>query len=285
MFRLIRALGFLAPVPVALLALAALLLLPGAPERQLLFAASLAVLAAGAGVTLTALATGTYFSWRMRRLARALEATLEADEPIRLRVAGSHVERRLARAFNAASGAFVQVEARAAHDRLTGVANRETLFTTLNSEIERATRHHKWLSVAFIDIDRFKPINDTFGHATGDRLLQEAARRMLACVRKSDTVARIGGDEFVVLITAIDGANSARQVADKLQATLRQPFRIANYNLSISSSIGIAVYPEHGRDAAELSRNADSAMYQAKKNGRDQVRLCQALDRLHQQWE
>ena len=168
MLRIARALGFLAPIAVATFITVVLSTSPtatgAARDLQLLLAA----LALIAGMTSMALACWSYVGWRLNRIARALEDTLEADLPVQLRESGIPAERRLARAFNAASGAFLQVEARATHDRLTGVANRETLLTTLVAEVERAARHHSWLSVAFIDIDRFKPINDTYGHNSGD---------------------------------------------------------------------------------------------------------------------
>ena len=175
MLRLARALGFLAPLAVAGTAVTVSGLLgmaePGQRDLFLVFMA----LAALAGTTSMALAAWSYMGWRLNRLARSLEETLDSDVPVLIRESGVPAERRLARAFNAASGAFLQVEARATHDRLTGVANRETLLTTLGAEVERAARHHKPLAVAFIDIDRFKPINDTYGHNSGDAVLRQVA--------------------------------------------------------------------------------------------------------------
>jgi diguanylate cyclase (GGDEF)-like protein len=109
----------------------------------------------------------------------------------------------------------------------------------------------------------------------GDELLQQVAARMQACVRESDTVARIGGDEFIVLLRTVDDASHAISVAEKIRAALGQPFALAGQSLTISCSIGIALYPEHGQDGVELSKNADIAMYQAKDHGRDNVRLFQ----------
>ena len=164
MLSFVRALGFLAPLAIAAVVTVALGLAaqidPG--DRGTLVA--VLTIAAAAGMTTMALIAWSYFGWRLSRIAAALERTLENDEPIQLRVAGVPAERRLARAFNAASGAFIQTEVRATHDRLTGIPNRETLLTTLQAEIERAARHYKPLALAFIDIDRFKPINDTYGH-------------------------------------------------------------------------------------------------------------------------
>ena len=159
-----------------------------------------------------------------------------------LRESGTPAERRLARAFNAASGAFVQVEARAAHDRLTGVANRETLLTTLSSEIERATRHHKWLSVAFIDIDRFKPINDTYGHHTGDGVLREIAaphrrqhpsQRPLRPLRRRGVHADPAGDDA-------GGGDRPGRASARTGDGSPAPDRRQRQVLQVTISIGIA---------------------------------------------
>lgn len=125
----------------------------------------------------------------------------------------------------------------------------------------------------FLDLDKFKPVNDSFGHDVGDQLLQQAAARMVECVRESDTVARIGGDEFIVLLRAVADAHDACAVAEKIRAALSLPFELAGRRLSISCSIGIALFPEQGSDSFELSKNADMAMYQAKETGRDCVRV------------
>jgi diguanylate cyclase (GGDEF)-like protein len=279
LFRLIRALGFLAPVPVVLLAVAAYSVVPGAEARQLLALGTLSVLGAWAGATLMALAAGSYFSWRMHRLAHALEATLATDEPIRLRVAGSVAERRLARAFNAASGAFVQVEARAAHDRLTGVANRETLLTTLNSEIERATRHHKWLSLAFIDIDRFKPINDTYGHHSGDAVLREIAGLIRDNIRASDTFGRYGGEEFMLILPETN-PEDATVLAEHLRGlVVEHPMQVAPQQpLRVTISIGVAGDVGSQLQADRLVDQADAAMYAAKSLGRNRTYRYRAVD-------
>ena len=279
MFRLIRALGFLAPVPVVLLVMAAYALVPGAEARQLLVFATLSTLAAWAGATLMALVAGSYFSWRMHRVAQALEATLDTDEPIRMRVAGSVAERRLARAFNAASGAFVQVEARAAHDRLTGVANRETLITTLNTEIERATRHHKWLSVAFIDIDRFKPINDTFGHHSGDSVLREIAGLIRDNIRASDLFGRYGGEEFMLILPETN-PEDATVLAEHLRGlVMEHPMQVAQQQpLRVTISVGVAGDVGSQLQADRLVDQADAAMYAAKSLGRNRTYRYRAVD-------
>ncbi len=279
MFRLIRALGFLAPVPVVLLAMVAFSVVPGAGDRQLLVWGTLTALAAAGGASLMALASGGYFSWRMGRLANSLEGTLDTDRPIRLRVAGTHAERRLARAFNAASGAFVQVEARAAHDRLTGVANRETLFTTLNSEIERATRHHKWLSLAFIDIDRFKPINDTYGHHTGDAVLREIAGLIRDNIRASDLFGRYGGEEFMLILPETN-PEDATVLAEHLRGlVMEHSMQVAPQQpLRVTISVGVAGDVGSQLQADRLVDQADAAMYAAKSLGRNRTYRYRAVD-------
>ena len=129
----------------------------------------------------------------------------------------------------------------------------------------------------FVDLDAFKPINDNLGHHVGDFLLKEVAARMQQHVRASDTVARIGGDEFVVLLPLIETAQDASVLAEIIRRAIDQPFEMPDGKvLKISSSIGVAVYPEHGMDEMQLSRNADSAMYRAKQNGRNTVHVCPA---------
>jgi diguanylate cyclase (GGDEF)-like protein len=131
------------------------------------------------------------------------------------------------------------------------------------------------MALMFLDLDKFKPINDTLGHAVGDLLLKEVARRLLNCVRESDTVSRIGGDEFIVLLPAINAEQNAMLVADKILHALARPLALAGTSLNISVSIGIVMYPEHGTDERTLTKNADLAMYYAKAGGRNNVKLFQ----------
>ena len=131
------------------------------------------------------------------------------------------------------------------------------------------------MALLVLDLDHFKPVNDQFGHAVGDELLQAVAQRMLACVRHSDTVARIGGDEFVLLLRSVADRTdqTALAVAEKIREALAQVFEVAGQKLFISCSIGIALYPEHGQNDIELAHHADQAMYQAKQAGRNKVHL------------
>jgi diguanylate cyclase (GGDEF)-like protein/PAS domain S-box-containing protein len=163
-----------------------------------------------------------------------------------------------------------EIKQLAFHDSLTQLPNRRLLNDRLHQAIVQAKRDQTRLALMFIDLDKFKPVNDDFGHQVGDELLQAVARRLLACVRESDTVARLGGDEFVVLLSVIDVVRDAIRVGEKIHRALIQPFTLSNgQTVSISLSAGIAIYPEHGRDEIELTKRADAAMYQAKTTGRD----------------
>jgi diguanylate cyclase (GGDEF)-like protein/PAS domain S-box-containing protein len=161
----------------------------------------------------------------------------------------------------------------AQYDGLTHLPNRALFDDRLKQALAIARREQKHLALMFIDLDQFKPVNDTYGHAIGDLLLKEAAQRIQDCLRESDTAARIGGDEFVVLLPSIEAAQDAVPVAEKIRNALVRPFEIAGHTLNISSSIGVSVYPEHGSDEKLLVKHADIAMYHAKKNGRNNAKL------------
>ena len=157
----------------------------------------------------------------------------------------------------------------ALHDNLTDVPNRALLNDRLAQAIERARRGGHSVALLYVDLDRFKHINDTLGHAVGDQILQSAARRLLDCVRSSDTVSRHGGDEFIVLLSEIAHAQDAVICADKMIRALDAPHHIGRHELRLTASIGIATFPGDAQDADALIRNADVAMYQAKYNGRN----------------
>jgi diguanylate cyclase (GGDEF)-like protein len=159
----------------------------------------------------------------------------------------------------------------AMHDALTDLPNRTLLTERIEQAIVRARREKSRLGLMYFDLDKFKPINDSLGHEVGDLLLKAVARRAVDCVRESDTVARIGGDEFVVLLPVLAEERDALMVAEKIRAALNQPFQVAGNTLNISTSIGLTIYPEHGVDEQMLTRNADAAMYQAKTQGRNRV--------------
>lgn len=159
----------------------------------------------------------------------------------------------------------------AQHDALTGLPNRNLLKDRLNQAVARAQRTQLQFAVLFIDLDRFKEINDELGHAAGDVLLKQAAARLHACVRTEDTVARLGGDEFVVIIERLAAAEVATAVAGKILQSLAEPFALAERDASVSASIGISLFPDHATETEMLLRNADQATYRAKERGRNQV--------------
>ncbi len=166
-----------------------------------------------------------------------------------------------------------QMHHQAHHDALTGLPNRAMFTDRLHQAIATAKRGKTQLAVLFVDLDKFKPVNDDFGHEVGDLLLKEVAQRMKQCVRESDTVARNGGDEFTILLPATETGQDAVKVAEKILQAILQPFELAGHSILISSSIGIALYPEHGAEEKLLVRNADIAMYHAKNSGRSNVKL------------
>jgi diguanylate cyclase (GGDEF)-like protein/PAS domain S-box-containing protein len=163
----------------------------------------------------------------------------------------------------------------AQHDALTHLPNRALFNDRLKQAIAAAHRNKGRIALMFIDLDKFKPVNDTYGHGVGDLLLKEVALRIQDCLRESDTAARIGGDEFVILLPAIETQQAAGKVGEKILHVLNQPFALAGHTLNISGSIGVAVYPEHGKDEKLLVKSADIAMYHAKKNGRNNVKMYQ----------
>jgi diguanylate cyclase (GGDEF)-like protein/PAS domain S-box-containing protein len=156
----------------------------------------------------------------------------------------------------------------AEHDFLTGLPNRMLLNDRVSQAITMAPRHGKRVAVLFLDLDGFKHINDSLGHPTGDKLLQSIAKRLVACVRGSDTVSRQGGDEFVVLLSEVEQAEDAAITARRMLQTVAEAHSIDGHDLHVTTSIGVSVYPDDGRDAEALVKNADTAMYQAKENGR-----------------
>jgi diguanylate cyclase (GGDEF)-like protein/PAS domain S-box-containing protein len=156
----------------------------------------------------------------------------------------------------------------AQYDELTGLPNRRLFHARLDRALGRCQRHHSRMALLYVDIDEFKKVNDTLGHAAGDLLLQEIAHRLESCVRHVDTVARLGGDEFVVILEDIHGPADAAQVADKIRHNLAREFSIDDVALHTRASIGVAIHPDDGQDADALLRHADAAMYQGKALGR-----------------
>ncbi|WP_417316274.1 EAL domain-containing protein [Cycloclasticus pugetii] len=173
-----------------------------------------------------------------------------------------------------------RIESLAYYDALTGLANRTLFQDRLRTALQLAERREEWVAVLFLDLDRFKPINDTLGHAAGDAMLKEVARRLRECVRDSDTVARMGGDEFTMLLGGLTDREAAMgagiHVAEKILTALAPAFCLQEREFFISASIGLALYPQDGLEVSSLLKNADTAMYHAKGAGKDTFQFYQA---------
>ena len=209
---------------------------------------------------------------------RHFEITAFPIDPGSWSTSGSEQERQLserARYYGIARDITERKEAeafisfQAYHDLLTRLPNRALFRDRLNMAINQASRNRHPLAVMFLDLDRFKIINDTLGHATGDRLLQAVTQRLENCLRKGDTLSRFGGDEFTLLLPMVPDREHAAVIARKLIDALRAPFRLDNQDIFVGVSIGIAMYPEAGNRIEQLIRNADLAMYQVKSRGKD----------------
>jgi len=212
---------------------------------------------------------------RENHAAEATQTTSE-DHVIRLQQANAHLVIATIEAQKLAEQVEIakdQLEHLAHHDALTGLPNRILLQDRLGQAIELARRQGRQLAVMFMDLDRFKHINDSLGHAVGDQLLQSVAQRLVDCVRQSDTISRQGGDEFVLLLPNIEHAEDAAYSAQKMLGALAQPHLIEGHDLHISVSIGISIYPNDGQDAEALIKSADTAMYYAKENGRNNYKF------------
>lgn len=161
----------------------------------------------------------------------------------------------------------------AQHDTLTALPNRILFYDRLNQALTRARRDKESIAVLFLDLDGFKLINDTLGHDAGDALLHEVAKRIVACVRDSDTVARMGGDEFTVILCNVRTPNSVDRVAKIIVEAIASPFMLNGKDCSVSVSIGIALYPDNGETAEQLVKISDAAMYLAKHSGKNCYRF------------
>ena len=182
-----------------------------------------------------------------------------------------------ARAFASSNeelgSALATIKQLATHDTLTGLPNRALFTESLTRALARAERHGWPVALFFMDLDRFKNINDTLGHQLGDEALKEAARRISSCIRDSDISARLGGDEFVLLVEEFEGPTVLIEIAERILAAIYQPLSIGGHELNLSASIGICTFPLDAKDAGTLLSNADIAMYQAKEQGRNRYRF------------
>lgn len=167
----------------------------------------------------------------------------------------------------------IQLKHQANHDSLTGLPNRVLLFELMRQSFAFEDRHNKLMALMLLDLDNFKDVNDTLGHLSGDILLKKVAKRLQQCTRKYDTVGRIGGDEFVIVVNDISTVNDIRLFTEKVRGTLQEPFDILGQAITVTASIGIAIYPVHGTTVRALMKMADIAMYAAKKSGRNEFRF------------
>lgn len=172
-----------------------------------------------------------------------------------------------------------QIQYMAYHDGLTGLPNRTLFEDRLEQAILQSKRNSNNGVIAFIDLDKFKQINDTYGHAAGDEVLKTVAQRLKSCVRESDTVARMSGDEFLAIFHQVDNSNHATILAQQLLSSLRQPIALSTTEICISASVGMAFFPEQGSTIDELLKSADRAMYSAKSSGSNIIHLADAPDK------
>ena len=170
------------------------------------------------------------------------------------------------------------LESLALHDQLTGLANRRLLADRMSMAMAHARRNKTAMALVYLDLDGFKQINDTLGHGAGDILLKLVAQRLVETVREEDTVARTGGDEFILVLWHIGGRNYADTVARKVIEALSKPFDIEGHTVSITTSAGVAIYPVHGEDVDSLTKSADLALYEAKRAGKNVHRISERTE-------
>jgi len=204
----------------------------------------------------------SFAAWKEIKTGQAKE--WGSDEVKLAKALGTHI-------YMAAMQRRVEATIRhqASHDQLTGLANRSLFNEKLSLAVAKARQHAEMLAVVFLDLDRFKNVNDTLGHAVGDELLQSVARRLINCLRVDDTIARWGGDEFTLLLYNIESAEDATKICQRILFSLSSPFEFDGRELNMKASLGIALSPYDGEDAETLLKNADAAMYRAKQQGRN----------------
>jgi diguanylate cyclase (GGDEF)-like protein len=269
--RLLASLGLLVPGAIAVLYLA-MPEVPAAFVPEFIRPIVIVAAAATVGVTLTSVVVFGYIRLRLDRLIGAAERIANGELDVEVSVPPVGLARRLAIAVNGTAAALTAKEQAATIDRLTGVANRQSLITALFNEVERATRYHRALSVAFVDIDHFKSVNDTYGHAAGDVVLRGVAQAIKANLRATDLVGRYGGEEFMLLLTETNVEEGAVLTEKLRQMVARLRFPVdGNPNLSVTISIGIAGGVGQQLRFDTLVRDADAAMYSAKSLGRNQT--------------
>ncbi|MGH8578134.1 MAG: diguanylate cyclase domain-containing protein, partial [Gammaproteobacteria bacterium] len=210
---------------------------------------------------------------RLNVLLNATQRFAAGSLEVRAKLRGSDEVAILGQAFDRMAEQVTdtqrQLERLAYHDALTGLPNRALFMDRLEHALAQAGRHDWRLALLFVDLDHFKAINDTLGHAAGDALLQQIGRRVERLLRAEDTVARLGGDEFVILLHGLSATHDAAHVASKAAAILAVPFEVDGHELHVTASIGISLFPRDGTDSTTLLKHADAALYQAKERGRN----------------
>ena len=238
-----------------------------------------AIAALTIGIALTAALSLLYFRFRFARLVKAAEQIAGGDYTIAVSTSGRGLESRLGLAINGISTALADTHDRATIDRLTGVANRQALLAALFAEVERASRYERPLCVAFVDIDHFKAVNDSYGHAAGDIVLRGVAQTIAENLRTSDLIGRYGGEEFMLILTETTVDDGAA-LSEKLRKLVeRAHFSVdGNTKLSVTISIGIVGGAGQQLRMETLVRDADAAMYSAKSLGRNQTYIFEEPD-------
>lgn len=216
----------------------------------------------------------------LRAQEQAMETLQQSEKTLEQRVNQRTLE--LAEANERLRQSEAELRKLAHHDPLTGLANRALLFEELRRVIARAKRSGEVVALLMIDLDGFKPVNDSFGHAVGDQLLEIIAIRLQDCVRVSDTVARLGGDEFVVIVEAVLDGKQAMNIGTKIIANISQPALVGLHSLQVGASVGVALWPQHGEDIHHLLQAADRAMYLAKEDGRGRCALATTPGQINQ---
>ncbi|HEY7589876.1 MAG TPA: diguanylate cyclase [Candidatus Limnocylindrales bacterium] len=271
MMRMLGLLGLSAPVALAVLALVDPALVNLWVEHGMPSVVA-AIVAGTMGVSLTSMLVFGYVRFRFSRLLKAAERIAEGEQGVTVKVPMGGVEGRLAKAINGISDAFAETQEAATVDKLTGVANRQSLLAALFNEVERSSRYNRPLSVAFVDIDHFKAVNDTHGHGVGDVVLRGVAQAIKSNLRQTDVIGRYGGEEFM-LILAETNVEDGSVLTEKLRHIVqRLRFEVdANTVIGVTISIGIAGGVGQQLRVDNLVRDADAAMYSAKSLGRNQT--------------
>jgi diguanylate cyclase (GGDEF)-like protein len=249
-------------------------------EREVLYLIAATGIVVVLLVTCFGLSIATRIAQPLRNLKGSVERIAAEDYGARVAITSDDEIGLLGSAFNKMaedlSVAAERAEYLAYYDSLTALPNRSMFSKLLNQAIRLARRDGKQLAVLFVDLDRFKNINDTLGHEAGDLLLQEVGKRLQGCLRESDTVARLGGDEFVVLLPALHDAADAEVVAHKILAATGKSFMALGQEFRVTASVGVSTYPKDGDDEQSLMKNADIAMYQAKEDGKNHFQFYSA---------